>query len=706
MTLQDLNLKGFYDSDSDSLLEDFYIPALTESVTYKRIAGYFSSNSLAIAAKGISKFIENAGNIQLIANIVLSEDDQDAIKKVIHEKEQEILSEIEVMEDALKRGHLMLLAWLLKNGRMEIKIATVDKGLEHKKKGILEDLEGNIVSFSGSDNETVSGWLHNHEDFHVFCSWLEGDKRHLEPDIMSFHKLWNNEGNRVNVYEVSEAFKEGLIQSAPPNDSEFTTLSNEMAKKLLEEYSKELEFNKGSTRHIKKLYPFQSKAIEEFKSNNYRHFFEMATGTGKTFTSVHALKELVENIPNSFTVILVPLIDLQEQWIVELENTGFSDIQVIGGPRSPSDWEYVFNQNLLDYIEGEVPHIIYVAVYDSFFSKLATKMKQIENLFLIVDEAHNLSVNQLKKMPENAIYRLGLSATPEKHDETETKDILEYFLSKDQVSFKYNIEDAINAGFLSRYHYYPIFTFLDEDEFSRYTDYSKRIAVLQNMEPIDKEALKTALRERSLIIKKAEHKIVKLKEMISSNNYDFSNSVIYCGQGKYGDTDQSLIGVVTKAFGNADYVVSTYTSKTENRHIVLEKFKNGFYNVLVAIKCFDEGIDVPQLDKIFIMSSDRLLRQTVQRRGRVLRVCKETGKQFAHIYDMIVLPPINYGDLGSAQTLIQNEMHRVNEYNRLAENASENSAQISKFIADNYSIDLSIATISENEEECDMYGYC
>jgi superfamily II DNA or RNA helicase len=690
MTLKDLNFKGQYDSDSDSLLIDFYIPALSESLIYKRIAGYFSSNSLAIAAKGISRFVSNGGNIQLIANIVLSEDDQDAIKRAILQKEQEILFELETMEDALKKGHLMLLAWLLKNGRLEIKIAKLNNGLEHQKIGIFEDPNGNIVSFSGSDNETLNGWLHNHEAFHVFCSWIDDFERHLKPDIMSFQKLWDNQTKRVTVYEVSEAFKEGLIKTAPSNDAEFNTLSDEMYHHLLEEYSKESNSSSVSSSPIKKLYPFQSTAIEEFKSNNYRHFFEMATGTGKTFTSVRALKELVTNVPHSFTVILVPLIDLQEQWILELESAGFSDIQVIGGPRSPSDWAYLFNQNLLDYKEGKVSHIIYVAVYDSFFSKLSIKMKKIKNLFVIVDEAHNLSVNQLEKMPENAIYRLGLSATPEKHDEMETKDILGYFLSNDQLSFKYTIEDAIKAGFLSCYYYYPIFTYLNDDEFSRYISYSKRIAVLQDKDPMDKEALKSALRERSLIIKKAEAKIVKLKEMVFSTDYNFSNSVVYCGQGKYGDTDENLIDVVVKVFGNANYVVSTYTSKTENRHVVLEEFRNRFYDVLVAIKCFDEGIDVPQLEKIYIMSSDRLTRQTVQRRGRVLRVCKESGKQFAHIYDMVVLPPKNYGDLSSAQTLIQNEMYRVNEYNRLAENCSENLAYITQTLVKPYSIDFSL----------------
>lgn len=705
MTLNSLDLKGFYDSDIDSLLMDFYIPALAESLTYRRIAGYFSSNSLAISAKGLSKFINNGGKIKLIANVVLSEDDQDTIKRAILQKEKEILSEIETMEDAVKKGHLMLLSWLLKHERLEIKIAKVNKGIEHKKKGILQDFEGNIVSFSGSDNETVNGWLHNHEDFHVFCSWIAGDfERHLKPDIESFEKLWNNETNKVQVYPVSEAFKNGFIENAPQNAEEFQTLSNEMSQKLLEEHLKTSNTQSVSASNKKKLYSFQSSAIEEFKSNNYRHFFEMATGTGKTFTAVHALKELVENVPTSFTVILVPLIDLQEQWVNELKYAGFSDIQLIGGPKSPSDWSYIFDQNLLDYIEGEVHHIIYVAVYDSFFLKLAAKMKKIEHLFIIVDEAHNLSVSQLEKMPTNAMYRLGLSATPEKHDELETKNIMGFFLSEDQMSFKYTIEDAIKAGFLSRY-YYPVFTFLDNDEFSKYVYYCKQLAVIQSEDPVDHEKLKAVLRDRSFIVKKAKDKTIKLKDMISSSKYNFSNSVVYCGQGKSDDTEEKLIDVVAKFFGNTNYIVSTYTSNTKNRHVILEKFKDGFYDVLVAIKCFDEGIDVPQLDKIYIMSSDSLTRQTVQRRGRVLRVCKETGKQFAHIYDMIVLPPLECGDSNSVQTLIQNEMHRVNEYNRLAENSSQNSIYISKFILNKYYLDISICS-AENEIEDDIDEYC
>ena len=239
MTLNELDLKGLYDSDSDNLLIDFYIPTLKESIVYKRIAGYFSSNALAISAEGISKFIENGGKMYLIANVILSNDDQETIKKVIEEKEKEILDEMETMDDALKKGHLRLLAWMMKNNNLEIKIAKVPNGIEHKKKGILEDSDGNIVSFSGSDNETVSGWLYNHEDFHVFCSWLEGDmERHLKPDIESFVRLWDNKTNEVRIFNISDAFRDQLIKTAPKDEEEFRAISNEVARELVDRANK------------------------------------------------------------------------------------------------------------------------------------------------------------------------------------------------------------------------------------------------------------------------------------------------------------------------------------------------------------------------------------------------------------------------------------------------------------------------------------
>ena len=177
MGLKDINLKPAYYSDEDDLLRVFYIPVLSNSVKYDRIAGYFSSNALAIAAKGIAKFIESGGKIRMIANVFLSEEDQEAIKGALIEKENEVLAEIINLEDELKKDHIRMLGWMVKNSLLEIKIAVVKNGVEHQKTGILEDTNGNIVSFCGSDNETVKGWLYNDEQFHVFRNWVDGDER-------------------------------------------------------------------------------------------------------------------------------------------------------------------------------------------------------------------------------------------------------------------------------------------------------------------------------------------------------------------------------------------------------------------------------------------------------------------------------------------------------------------------------------------------
>jgi len=157
--------------------------------------------------------------------------------------------------------------------------------------------------------------------------------------------------------------------------------------------------------------------------------------------------------------------------------------------------------------------------------------------------------------------------------------------------------------------------------------------------------------------------------MANSPEYEFRNSVVYCGQGK--EDDDPIIDYVTKSLYEAGLNVSTFTSKTANRPKVLYEFSNGYYDTLVAMKCFDEGVDVPKLDKIYIMASDTSLRQTVQRRGRVLRVCKETNKQYAYIFDMFTLPPQEISIGVGVHSLLANEVNRATEYARVSENKDE-----------------------------------
>ena len=208
---------------------------------------------------------------------------------------------------------------------------------------------------------------------------------------------------------------------------------------------------------------------------------------------------------------------------------------------------------------------------------------------------------------------------------------------------------------------------MTDEEFTRYKSKTKALAQAMSAEKPDEEEISRLRTERSLIVKKSTSKIDLLKELVESDNFDFKNSVVYCGQGK--DGEDSIIDTVTKILAENDkYVVSQYTSKTEDRIRVLYDFENGYFDTLIAIKCFDEGVDVPKLDKIYIMASDALRRQTVQRRGRVLRQCKETNKEIAYIFDMMVLPPLGILDGMGVESLLRNEIIRVQEYASLCTN--------------------------------------
>ena len=220
MTLNDLDLKYSYDSDDCDILNEFYIPVLSEGITYKRIAGFFSSNSFAVAAMGLSQFIKNGGKIQLISNIILSRDDYEKIKEIGEEKilenaENKFILSIENIEDELVKDHIKMLGWMIKQNHLEMKVAMTKKGIYHQKIGIIEDNAGNFVSFSGSDNETMMGWVDNIEEFHVFCSWRSDEYKHIKDNISRFEKFWNDRAYRTRVFSVSDAVKKQLIRIAP-----------------------------------------------------------------------------------------------------------------------------------------------------------------------------------------------------------------------------------------------------------------------------------------------------------------------------------------------------------------------------------------------------------------------------------------------------------------------------------------------------------
>lgn len=677
MTLKDLNLKGLYDSDRDNLLLDFYVPVLSESISYKRIAGFFSSNALAISAKGIQKFIENGGKIQLIANIILSEQDQKAIKEAIEQKEKEIISEIEKLDDVLKKGHIRLLAWLIKTEKLEIKIAVVPRGIEHKKKGILEDKEGNLISFSGSENETMKGWLENDEEFHVFCSWIEGDKtRHLEPDIESFDKLWNNDTNEAKVYSISEAFRYNLIRTAPRDEQEFKELSEEVTKELIKEEEKQ-RANKSKLQNKVELREYQIEAINAWFKNKCKGIFEMATGTGKTYTALACLDQIYKQHHTLAVIIVCPYKHLVTQWVEkDLASFKFEGITIFG---SFSSWNKILSNKIFSINNGYLNRMIIATTYDTFSSeRFIEQIKKLKcSVMLIADEVHWAGAPELRKgLIENYNFRLGLSATPKRWMDDEGTDLLyNYFDCSSGGIYEFSLKEAITKinpatgeTYLCPYEYYPSFVEMTDNEILDYEELTKKIA---------KEYAKAKITEkrqffdllciqRQNIIKDAKNKYAQFEEILTELG-TIQHCLIYCSP--------KQIDIVQNILNKRGIIQSRFTGEESNerRKELIEGFAQKKYQALVAMKCLDEGVDVPPTKTAIFLASSGNPKEFIQRRGRILR--RYSGKDKAKIYDIIVIPRLKEPQqvLGKEmfeieQNIIKKEFKRYNEFAQISLN--------------------------------------
>jgi len=524
--LRELNLKPVYYSDEDNLLQDFYIPVLENSVQYDRIAGYFSSNTLAVAARGIAALIKNGGKMRLITNVVLSAEDQAAIKEALRSREAEVLAEIENMEDELKKDHVRMLAWMVKKDLLQIKIAVVQRGIEHQKIGVLRDADGQRIVFSGSDNETGQGWLFNDEQFHVFCAWRLGDADHLQPDVKRFESLWNDNGRKVRVYDVSDAFARGFVKKAAQNNAEFAEISS----RATEGVSFRLLVT-GSSRVCKRqiqLRDIQEEAIEKWLSHDRRCLFEMATGTGKTFAALGCLERLLSDGNALISVISCPGSHMISQWRTDISAYGFRTSMVIADSTN-SNWRDELGDAVRTMNSRANEALVVLTTHETFGASDFVEILQWADpkLFLIADEVHGMWTPERKRgFIDSYAFRLGLSATPRRwFDSTGTRELLEYFnCLGDEDAYTFTLEQAINTvnldtgeTYLTPYVYRPYFAELTSGELAEYEEKTTKITRAYHAASRNTERRKyfhLLCMERARIVKNASGKY-----LVVCNNY-------------------------------------------------------------------------------------------------------------------------------------------------------------------------------------------
>ncbi|APV43671.1 Superfamily II DNA or RNA helicase [Dehalogenimonas formicexedens] len=701
MSFEDILIKKEYRSLLDDISNEFYIPLLSAATLYQRAVGFFSSSALVEVSKGISGLVRNGGKIQLVASPYLSDEDICAIRKGYEIREQivkqAVLRELQNARNDYELERLNILAHLIANDTLDIKIAFVEDanntGIYHEKMGIFTDALGNKVAFSGSMNESVSGIKVNYEAIDVFCSWREPDR--VLAKERAFISIWNDCEPNVRIIPFPELKREIIerYKKYPPN---FDAEQLELNGFVDSQKRSKMKCLGVVIPHKVELHDYQKMAIDEWEKRGYKGIFDMATGTGKTYTGLGALARLSQAVSGNLAIFIVcPYQHLVEQWVEDLLQ--FNVDPIIGySASSQKDWKSRLDNAIRDQKikVNNKEFFCFICTNATFASDFVQKQVQRirSNAVLLVDEAHNFGATALSQLLSEIFpFRLALSATFERHRDIEgTSALYSYFGEK---CIEYPIERAIQEKKLTNYKYYPVITALSEGELNKYSELTYEIGKCVVKGKDGKTTLsergKMLTLARARLVAGAENKITQLGYCISPYIHD-NHILVYCGATKIlaenqdstpvDDEDLRQIDVVTDLLGNKlNMNVSQFTSKedVEERARLKREFAAGeTLQALIAIKCLDEGVNIPNIKIAFILASTTNPKEYIQRRGRVLRLAE--GKDHAEIFDFITLPraldqvpSLTQAQVNRDLALVKSETKRAEDFASIAMNMIE-----------------------------------
>lgn len=703
MSFRDIPLLRYYKTYKHNLVGEFYTPVLKEAVLYQRAVGFFTSGALIDLTKGLKGLIKNRGKIQFIVSPRLLEEDIEAINKGYEHKEiigKALMRYFKEPENYFEEESLNFLAYLIEEGFLDIKVAftppSESMGMFHEKEGIVTDENGNKIVFTGSLNETINAFHVNSESIVVFKSWEES-KAYVDEIQKDFEQLWNKEDDDLEVLDFPDVLREKFKVMRKPELDVFFTREEWPVE---EEYDTHIEVpDKGIpyVPHGFEFRPYQKDAISKWAKNDYRGIFDMATGTGKTYTGLGAIARLYEDKKRLAIIIVCPYQHLVEQWVEDIEL--FNMTPTIGYSASKQkNWKKRLEDDVLDFSLGVINIFCFVTTNATYSSKFITEqMKKLgKDTLLLVDEAHNFgSPNLRARLYPNIQYRLALSATLDRHGDEEGTDSLKaYFGDK---CIEYDLKRAIDEKKLTPYYYYPVLIYLDDDEYEKYKELSylasKECHKDKHGKLIITEKGKHLLLQRARVVAGARGKLTKLRELMEKYKDD-THILVYCGATRtwdfsndssewYEEGERQIVSV-SKMLGNdLGMKVTHFTSNesAEEREIIKRCFATASpYQAIIAIKCLDEGVNIPSIKTTFILASTTNPKEYIQRRGRVLRLAKD--KPYAVIYDFVTLTepmedinPYN-PDFNWEKALAKRELQRIKEFGKIAKNARDSDELI------------------------------
>ena len=717
----------------------FFSEALCNATTFDIKLGFFSSSAINVLADGFAAFLYNGGRMRMIINDVLSEEDRTAI--VVGESDintpyfdLNAIGHISYTLSKHDEHFFECLSWLIRNERIEIKIITpkIGNGIAHSKCGVFSD-GINKVAFDGSCNFSKMALIENIESINAFCDWDgERDKERINDIVRDFNRTFSGEDDTVKYLKadqiityITKTYKYKDIQElledercilhrrAENSTSDSIRRVLERAKAKVTAIMDTINIRKAKVKNeqlttLTPKFPFteprsyQKEAFNKWKVSQ-KGLFAMATGTGKTLTSLNCLLEIYNKFKYYQALILVPTITLVEQWEDECKRFNFSHIIKVSSKNNGwrSEIDDIKLKESLAQSDDLPPSFIIIATYASFsressFKQLMSLSKKTQRqMLLIADEAHNIGApNVISKLDRMRILRrIGLSATPERQfDDKGNNAIMQFFGCDGKYTFEYSMKDAIDNGFLCRYKYFPHAVRLSEDEMAEYKKISLQLAKFYNVDEDTfsgaDDILMRLLLKRKRIIHKAQNKEEVFRQIIKQRFEECGNlkyTLVYVPEGvqldstvQYATTDNpiddadvdKLIDKYTQIIQEISptTTVRKFVSGIQDRDEVLRKFSTGETEVLTSMKCLDEGVDVPRSELAIFCASTGNPRQFIQRRGRILR--KHPDKHIAIIHDLVVAPEFDSAEenYNMERNLLKGELQRVKDFAGLSEN--------------------------------------
>lgn len=730
-----------YETGSEDEPFQFYLDGLCNSSSFDLLLGYFSSTAINLLSLGFANFIYKGGNVRMIINNILSEQDKIAIKNGLENnilKNKFNLNNINELQSTLNESgkHFFeCIAWLINNNRISIKIIQPKggKGISHYKSGVFFDGKDS-VGFTASCNFTANGLLGNLEQLSCQLSWEDpGSFIRIKSQNEYFENIYNGKANFVDylkpddiIVSIQDEFGNKSLDELLESEKVLIIkknklLKNPKVKKSLKaalkqiESSEELELLPHFPKFDGKISTprdYQVEAYQKWVENNYQGIFAMATGTGKTITSLNCLLEESRKSDNIYqALILVPTITLVNQWEEEAKNFNFNYVIKVS---SKQPWENELS-TMLSMAKRVPTSFIIISTYASFirdrFNKYLSKLPK-ETLF-IADEAHNIgSKSVLDRIGLiNCNKRIGLSATPKRVYDEEGSNALEHFFNDQQpYTYNFSMNRAIEEGILCKYEYYPHIITLTNEELDNYIEITKKISrCYQGLDnnPELSQNIERLLLIRKQIIHKAENKLPKTISILKTrlkNEGNLRYTFIYVPEGNTYEINEDenestenvrIINQYTREIGKIDnsIMVNQFIGGMKDRDEVLDQFKEGNIHVIASMKCLDEGVDIPRAEHAIFCSSTGNPRQFIQRRGRILR--KHKDKHFAVIHDLIVIPDLTLSTIDSdtfnvERNMVQKELERVMYFASLSKNP-DYTEEVFDEICNHY--DLNIYTI-------------